>query len=103
MKKENMPIATKLAEIFIKKQDGDFTPITFDCLIRVNGNYNTECVTMCYCTEKEMETLMANPSFDDTIFFYIVVGENPISNLFNEEDFEIVDVYEESVQDVLWV
>ena len=46
---------------------------------------------------------MANPSFDDTIFFYIVVGENPISNLFNEEDFEIVDVYEDSVQDVLWV
>lgn len=90
----NREILTKLADVLISSPT---TPFTFDCEIKFKDNGKTERVTMCYCTEEEYDKLAGDNTFDEVIFFYLISTDTVLRDTMNNEDWEIIDIYEDSV------
>ena len=89
-------VVTQLAETLISGE----MPFTFECKIKFKDTNETENVTMCYCSENDYEDIANNAAVDEMIFFYIIDAENVLRNTLNNNDFEIVEVYEDTIIEV---
>ena len=73
------------------------TPFTFDCKIKFRDDGKEERVTMCYCTQEEYDKIAGDFLLDEMIFFYLIDSEHILRDTINNEDWELLEVYEDSI------
>ena len=86
-------VVTQLADVLIAGK----TPFTFDCKIRFRDDGKEEQVTMCHCTQEEYDKIAGDFLLDEMIFFYLIDDEHILRDTINNEDWELLEVYEDSI------